>query len=209
MKEGKTIGFALLLFLIFEAFYSGWDFSVNALNKIFALESVALISVALLIGSLSRFFPRLNQFKPRRRALGIIGFALASIHLLLSLWLWFAFDFTKLISSPRLTAILTGFLAFFIFLAMALTSTESAIRKLGYPLWKKIQMLGYLALAFVVTHFFLAETKNGVFLVKPLAFAVLVLAIFAVAARFAAFLAGFPGKKKIEEHVDATEQRMP
>ncbi|HLD75378.1 MAG TPA: ferric reductase-like transmembrane domain-containing protein [Candidatus Norongarragalinales archaeon] len=198
----KAVGFSVLVFVVFQAGYASWNFSLEALGKVFALESVVLISLTFLIGSLSRYRPSwFDRFKPYRKALGVIGFALAALHVFFSLYLWFGFDFSMVLSSAKIVPILVGWVAFAIFSAMALLSDERWVKKLGFPLWKKIQRLGYLALALVLVHFFWMELKEGVFNVKPLGQAVFVLALVAILARCHVHIAGLIPRKPLRDPV--------
>jgi len=57
-------------------------------------------------------------------------------------------------------AILTGWIAFFIFIPLAITSTDAAVKRMGAA-WKKLQRLVYLAAIMAFVHWALLGLEHG------------------------------------------------
>jgi len=96
-----------------------------------------------------------------RRMLGLFAFFYASLH---------AATYALLDQRGNLRAIfadvtkrpfiIAGFAAFLILIPLAATSTANAVRRLGFPRWKRLHRLVYLAGALAVTHFVLRVKKD-------------------------------------------------
>lgn len=100
-------------------------------------------------------WPRLLQV---RRMVGVAAFAYAAAHLALYVTDE-GFNLAKVASEIALRLYLTlGFLAFLFLAAMALTSFDSMIRRLGARRWKLLHRLVYGVAAVAVVHFFM-QTK--------------------------------------------------
>ncbi|MBG6142861.1 sulfoxide reductase heme-binding subunit YedZ [Labrenzia sp. EL_142] len=104
----------------------------------------------------------------RRRYFGVAAFAYAAFHTVL-----------YLIDMGSLQAVLgeflafgiwTGWLAFFIFVPMAVTSNDASVRRLG-RFWKPLQRFGYLAAVATLLHWMFVHNEFGPALVHfvPLA----------------------------------------
>lgn len=128
-------------------------------NKAIALAATLLIGLSFILGPLARFFPR--AFVPRlhmRKPLGLFGFALASVHVVLSLILLTPerypkfFDTGEALNLTGEGVVLFGILAFLIFFAMAIASLPSLAIHMGEKRWKSLQRLGYIAYFFVLLH---------------------------------------------------------
>ena len=201
----KVWAVPILVVLILWAFYGSFEVSVSMANKIAALTALFLISLSLIIGPLSRFWPKIfAPYKQHRKFLGLAGFAFAIVHVSLSLnYVW-----TKNILAAALSLSTfksygwyAGIAGFLVFLVVSLTSTKGAMLKFGYDKWKAIQMLSYIALVLVIMHFYIMEIKpDGVFRVKPLGMAIFWFAIGALGARVLVLLYNLPHRKKYEEH---------
>ncbi|TNF63209.1 MAG: sulfoxide reductase heme-binding subunit YedZ [Burkholderiales bacterium] len=100
-----------------------------------------------------------------RRMLGLFAFFYASLHLLAYAW----FDMEWLPSAViadlvQRPFILVGMLAWLILLALALTSFDRAIRRLGAARWRALHRLVYAAAALVTVHFlWMRSGKNDYF----------------------------------------------
>ena len=96
-----------------------------------------------------------------RRMLGLLAFFYASLH---------AATYSLLDQRGNLRAIfadvtkrpfiIAGFLAFLILIPLAATSTANAVRRLGFPRWKRLHRLVYLAGFLAVVHFVLRVKKD-------------------------------------------------
>ncbi len=98
---------------------------------------------------------RLNLVK-FRRALGLLGFYYAAMHLVAWVWLdqglsWSAI-WTEIVKRPYITI---GMAAFLILIPLAVTSNNMAVRRLSSSVWKKIHWWAYAATALGAVHFLL------------------------------------------------------
>lgn len=130
-------------------------------NKAIALTSVALIAISYSIGALAHIFPRMfTKALPARKFFGLFGFALASLHGLISLLIFNPAYYPKFFEGSgklNLTgelSLLFGVASFALFLLVAITSVPSIERALGEKRWLSFQHLGYLGLVAVLGHVF-------------------------------------------------------
>lgn len=194
----------LIILLLLFTFYGYFEVSMSMANKISALAALALIGIALLLGPLSKLWPNIFQrYKQHRRWLGITGAILALIHIFITLAAYYKLDIFRILtpSGQYMWGVYAGLAAIIIFCMMALISNKEAVKRMGYHKWKMLQMLGYLAIVLVIVHFLILETKEGVFKVRPLGYALFIFGILVVLARIAIHFLGLPPRKKYEEHV--------
>jgi sulfoxide reductase heme-binding subunit YedZ len=114
-----------------------------------------------------------------RRPIGLIAFAYACAHLLTWVWLdqWFELS-AMLIDIVKRPFITVGFVAFLCLLPLALTSTDSMMRRLGRR-WGMLHRLVYPAAVLAILHYWWHKAgKNDVG--EPLIYAV-VLAVLLLA----------------------------
>ena len=123
------------------------------------LLAVQFTVLALAVTPLMRLFRRWNiamrfirWFLQRRRAIGIAAFGYALLH---------TYFYVRELGSLELVILdleewylLTGWLAFVIFLALALTSNAISVKRLGRN-WKILQRGAYLAAGFTALHWYL------------------------------------------------------
>jgi sulfoxide reductase heme-binding subunit YedZ len=157
------LGVFLLLFvpatLIFWRYASG---ALGAEPVEAALHQAGDWAIRLLLVSLAVTparhllqWPRLAQV---RRMVGVAAFAYAAAHLALYVTDE-GFNLGKVASEIVLRLYLTlGFLAFLVLAAMALTSFDGMIRRLGAKRWKQLHRLVYGVGLVAVVHFFM-QTK--------------------------------------------------
>ncbi|WP_286132841.1 ferric reductase-like transmembrane domain-containing protein [Labrenzia sp. DG1229] len=127
--------------------------------------------ISMVISPFRLMFPK-NGFwfwmVRRRRYFGVAAFTYAAFHTVL-----------YLIDMGSLQAVLgeflafgiwTGWLAFFIFVPMAVTSNDASVRRLG-RFWKPLQRFGYLAAVATLLHWMFVHNEFGPALVHfvPLA----------------------------------------
>jgi sulfoxide reductase heme-binding subunit YedZ len=95
-----------------------------------------------------------------RRMVGVAAFAYAAAHL--SLYVADqAFELEKVVAEIALRFYLTiGFAALLILAAMAATSTDGMVRRLGGRRWRRLHRLVYFAALLAVIHFFLQSKAN-------------------------------------------------
>ncbi len=90
-----------------------------------------------------------------RRMLGLLAFFYALLHVTTYSVLDQGFDWHAIVRDVvKRKFIFAGFTTFLLLLALAATSTTSAVRRLGYRRWKQLHRLAYLAGALAVIHFF-------------------------------------------------------
>ena len=128
------------------------------LNKSFAWTSIVLLALALGLGPAARLWPALVPHLWRRRWWGLVGFALATVHVVVSLAilnygyyrLMFrqAFEFTPLAEA----AMLAGALAWLALLAPVVASLPGVQADMSARYWQVLQRLGVLALALAGLH---------------------------------------------------------
>lgn len=117
-----------------------------------------LLSLAVSPGRAVLAWPRLMQV---RRMVGVAAFAYAAAHLLLYAADQ-AFDLGKVASEIVLRLYLAiGFVALLILSALAITSTNGMVRRLGGRRWRRLHRLTYAAGLLAVVHFFM-QTKFNV-----------------------------------------------
>ena len=118
--------------------------------------SVRLLILTLVATPLQLLLPRYRL--PRwllrnRRYLGVASFGYALLHtafyLLHEGWVGAGVEFTR-------PALLTGWLAFFIYVPLAVTSTDGFVRRMGKA-WKKLQNWTHVAAVLVLLHWVLLE----------------------------------------------------
>jgi len=89
-----------------------------------------------------------------RRELGLFAFFYASLHFLTYLTLDQSFDWGAMVADIAKRPFITvGFLALVLMIPMALTSTDTWVRRLGYRRWQRIHQAVYVAGALAVVHF--------------------------------------------------------
>ena len=109
------------------------------------LATLAVTPVRLLFG------PRAatNWLLKRRRDMGVASFAYALGHALV--YLWDKSLLAEILADAGELPLLTGWLAFFIFLPLAITSSDKAVRVMKRR-WKKLHRLVYPAAVLTFAH---------------------------------------------------------
>lgn len=137
-------------------YYAGY-FPVRPLTEIIhamGLWTIRLLMIALAITPLRQAlrWPRLVVV---RRMVGVAAFVYAAIHV----GFYAAdnmFDLGKVVSEIALRIYLTiGFAALLILGALALTSTDNALRRMGGPNWIRLHRWVYLAGVLATIHYFM------------------------------------------------------
>jgi sulfoxide reductase heme-binding subunit YedZ len=89
-----------------------------------------------------------------RRMLGLFAFAYASLHLVWYVAIDQTLDLGLLAEDVAKRKFMTvGFTAWLLLVPLALTSTDRAVRRLGYVRWKRLHRLSYVAALLGVVHF--------------------------------------------------------
>lgn len=177
-------GVPLVLFWLYFQFYNFGKITPSEIIKTAGLLAINLLSITLVIGPACRLFPALEPLKSYRKSWGVASFLAALAHTVLVFVYIFNFNFLKFIdtSNPKFLGFLFGLMAFFILLAVTLTSFKKILSSLDPKVWKMIQTTSYLALILALAHFYLVESKDGVLVIKRLlgqiTFAFAILAVF-------------------------------
>lgn len=116
-----------------------------------------MLIMTMMVTPLMLLVGPLPWLKTRRRHLGVASFLYTALHL--AFWLVNANIGSFLRSFVRLE-ILTGWVAMAVMLALALTSTDSAVRKLG-PRWKSLQRWVYAAGVLTLVHWLMTTGNPG------------------------------------------------
>jgi len=139
-------------------------------------DAALILLLASLACSLVALFLRQPQLKLLRRPLGLYAFGYATLHLLAFAGWDYGFNWRLLwpaIASQRF--VLVGSAAWAILLALAVTSTRGAQRRLGRR-WQGLHRAVYGAAALVILHFALAVKTPRAPILYGVALVVLLLA---------------------------------
>lgn len=98
-----------------------------------------------------------NPIIQLRRMLGLFAFFYATLHFLTWFVLDWFFDFRQMVEDVAMRPFITlGMATFVMLLALALTSTQASIRRLGRK-WTQLHRLIYVATVTALFHFWLAR----------------------------------------------------
>ncbi len=110
--------------------------------------SCILLIITLAVTPLQMMFGPLPWLKARRRNIGVASFLYGALHL--AVWLA-STNMGRFLNSFSRPDVLAGWLALAVMLALALTSTDAAVRKMG-PRWKALQRWIYAAAILSLVH---------------------------------------------------------
>ncbi|HEX9298432.1 MAG TPA: protein-methionine-sulfoxide reductase heme-binding subunit MsrQ [Polyangiaceae bacterium] len=112
-----------------------------------------------------------------RRMVGLFAFFYATLHLSTYLALDQAFDISDIAEDiVKRKFITVGFVAFLLLVPLALTSTDRAVKRLGFRRWKRVHRLAYVAASLGVVHFAWRVKAD---LLVPAIFGAVLLSLFA------------------------------
>jgi sulfoxide reductase heme-binding subunit YedZ len=101
--------------------------------------------------------------------LGLCAFFTGCLHFLTYLVLDQFFDFAAIVEDVVKRKFITvGFFAFLLLIPLAVTSTNGMVKRLGFPRWKRLHRLAYVATAAGVVHYIWRVKAD---LLEPLIFA--------------------------------------
>ena len=130
----------------------GPDPIAQALNQLGLIALVFLIA-ALVCSPLKAMFGWTWPMRIRRM-LGLLAFFYALLHVTTYTVLDQGLDWHAIVDDiVKRKFIFFGFSTFVLLIPLAATSTNSALRRLGYVRWKQLHRLAYLAPALAVLHF--------------------------------------------------------
>jgi sulfoxide reductase heme-binding subunit YedZ len=116
--------------------------------------SVWLLILALAVTPLHRVFRRswTTWLVARRRYFGVASFAYALLHV--TVYVLRQGDWPKILEEAAEAGMLTGWLAFALFVPLAITSNDVSVRRLG-PAWKRLHRIVYAAAGLSFVHWIL------------------------------------------------------
>ena len=147
-----------------------------------ALNQLGLVALIFLVGSLA-CTPARRLFgwtwPPRiRRELGLFAFFYATLHVTTYVAVDQRFDWTAIFDDlTKRRFIYVGATTFVLLVPLAVTSTNGWVRRLGFPAWKRLHRLAYLATVLAVVHFVWRVKKD---LSEPLAYGSVLAALLLV-----------------------------
>lgn len=149
-----------------------------------ALNELGLLALVLLVASLActpiKMLTKVAWIQPLRRTFGLLGFAYASLHVLLYLVIDQGLALKAIVLDVLKRPFITvGMLAFVLLVPLALTSTKAQVTKLGGAKWRRLHKLAYVVAPLGVVHFLLRVKKD---LTEPLVYGAIVVALLAVRA---------------------------
>ncbi len=171
---GRYIIALAVLAAVAMAYWNSGFSLVRFLNRLTASGGTIIVLLSFILGPISwKFLPNLDPSE-YRKFFGMAGFGLLAIHGLLSL----SFSSPYIFTYANALSLVAAMASLAIFSLLAATSSDVVFAGLGYEKWKKIQRLGYLALAIALVHFLLTEA--GAFANTLLGQAVIALALLAI-----------------------------
>jgi sulfoxide reductase heme-binding subunit YedZ len=160
-----TLGFLLVPLMIAAYDYYTAGFGARPLNDVIhrtGYWALIFMLAALAITPLRRI-ARFNQLADVRRMLGVAAFLYIAAHLFLYVTDQM-FDLKKVASEIALRLYLTiGFVAWLGLAALAATSTDGMVRRLGVKRWQRLHAAIYFIALLTLIHFF-QQTKADVWL---------------------------------------------
>lgn len=147
-----------------------------------ALNQAGLLALVLLLSSLAATpLKILTGFRwpiRIRKSLGLLGFFYACVHFLIYAGLDQAFALRAIGADvAERPFILVGFLALVLLVPLAITSTASMLKSLGFARWKRLHRLAYVVAILGVVHFFLRVKKD---VSEPAVYGAVLAALFLV-----------------------------
>jgi methionine sulfoxide reductase heme-binding subunit len=120
------------------------------------LLSARLLIVTLAITPVARLLPRarwLRWLRQRRRYLGVAAFGYAAFHAFV--YLARQQEVSVILADARTAAMWTGWVALLVMLALAATSNDASVRRLGAR-WKRLHRIVYVAALLSFAHWVLS-----------------------------------------------------
>jgi sulfoxide reductase heme-binding subunit YedZ len=155
LKPGVFVGALVPLIAILVRAAQG-ELGANPIAQ--ALNQLGLIALVFIVAALActplKTLSGWTWPLRLRRMLGLLGFFYAVLHLATYAALDQGFDWHAIwddVSKRRF--IFVGFAAFVLLVPLAVTSTNGALRRLGYRRWKLLHRLAYVAPLLAVVHF--------------------------------------------------------
>ncbi len=153
-----TFAYAIVRYNVFKGV--SWErLPLYISNKAIALVAAVFIALSYMLGPLARYWPgTMVPLTGLRKYFGLLGFGLAAAHGLISLLLFSPANYPKFFAADGTLnftgelSMLFGVLAFFVFVAVAITSIPVIEQSMPAERWNAVQRLGYLGLLLVLLH---------------------------------------------------------
>src|ERR1043166_7264687 len=117
--------------------------------------TLVFLCLALAVTPLRKIF-QLNSLVKFRRMVGLFAFFYGSLHLLTYVWFDRQFHLLSTVEDiARRPFILLGMTAFVLMVPLAITSTNSMVKRLGGKRWARLHRLVYVAAIAGVIHFWM------------------------------------------------------
>lgn len=131
----------------------------SSMVRSFAFAGATMIGASLFSSALFKWVPSWARYWHVRRSLGVVGSVFILFHVLSVMNFIVSWDAASVFSSlnPFDNPLIFGVMAAPIFAAMALTSTDWAVSRLGFNRWKALHRLVYFGYLFAVFHFLLVN----------------------------------------------------
>ena len=148
----------------------------EALNQLGLLALIFLVA-ALVCTPLKLLFGWTWPMRIRRM-LGLLAFFYAALHVSTYTGLDQFFDWAAIYADvSKRKFIFVGFAAFVLLIPLAITSTNGAVKRIGFVRWKRLHRLAYVAPSLAVVHFILRVKKDEQ---EPMTYAVILAALLAI-----------------------------
>lgn len=160
----RSLLIALVLFLIFSVylFIRRGYFNLYIANKVFGSTAAILAGIALVIGPLSKHFTYFLRFMTIRRHMGLLAFAFAIMHALISVF-FIPNKFSITWYTKEWLPVTFGILTVGTWMYMTFISRNSKIKELGADAWgKRLSIAGQLAFAFIFLHLTIMKTNGWI-----------------------------------------------
>ena len=170
------LGLVPLGFLIWGALFGGLGPDpVKAIERSLGERGLQFLLASLAITPLRRVGLNLLRF---RRALGLLAFLYASLHLVAWVWLDMGLRWSEMLADlTKRPFVILGMIGFLVMIPLALTSWNGAIRRMGALAWGRLHKLAYVAILAGAAHLALL---SKVWTTEVLVYLVLTLGLLAL-----------------------------
>lgn len=149
------LGLVPLAVLVWRGLSGGLGIDpVKTLEHQLGLAALQLLLAGLLVTPLRRW-TGVNLIR-YRRAIGLLAFLYAALHLLVWLWLDLQLRWSEigadLVKRPY---VIVGMLGFACLVPLAMTSNGWSVRRLGAAAWQRLHRLAYVAVLLAALHYLL------------------------------------------------------
>jgi methionine sulfoxide reductase heme-binding subunit len=173
IKFAKIVIFINALVPLALLLWDAWQGKLGANPQEFALRTTGFLTLIFLLITLAvtplRKLTGMNELIKFRRELGLFAFFYSFLHF--TTYIWFDREFNLSSTAADIVQrpfIAVGMAAFFMLIPLAVTSTNSMIKRLGGKRWQQLHKLTYLiAIAGVLHYYMIVKTD----VIMPLAFA--------------------------------------